>query len=678
MLPSEPHPRTEANRRLTWLAGGIAVWAFCLLAKLISLQVVHHGEYAAMAHQQQEHVVEIPAPRGTIFDRSGQPLAMSVPMDSVFVNPLRVPDLRVASEILSSILSMDRNQLFGRMKWYLDNHRGFMWVKRRISPKESERLRSLKLDWIELQTESQRHYPGGTVAAHVLGSVDREEHGNWGIEAGLDSTLEGIPGTARMLTDVKRRGIESQLDMEPHAGTSITLTIDARIQFAAEKAIARAVEEQHAQTGSVVVMNPYNGEVLALASYPPFDPNKPPHAGEPPQARINHAVSAPFEPGSVFKVMTLSAALETTNLTPDSIINCGNGTITLFGRTIHEAHGGYGAMPMSLVLAKSSNIGAIQIGLRVGQNHLYDYVRRFGFGRRTGIELPAESPGMLRKLSHWQATSLPSVAMGHEVSVTTVQLAQACSIVANGGLLVKPKIILRKGGAAYPSQPPHRVIQPETAITMRRMMEGVVVLPQGTGHRTARLEGYSSGGKTGSAQIYDYAARHYTHSYNASFMGFAPVTNPAIVVVATVNGTHGTAGFGGVAAGPVFRVVAQESLRVLDVPRDLPDTSPNEVAADREPGDAEEDAAIADLADPGAAAEEAREENHQVVAAAQSPAEGPRAPDFQGMTMRAVITEASQKGVQVLLDGSGTARVQEPPPGTILRAGERIRVQFGR
>jgi cell division protein FtsI (penicillin-binding protein 3) len=673
--------RAEANRRLVWLAGVILVWAVCLLAKILFIQVVRHDEYAAQARQQQERVVEIPAPRGTIFDRTGQPIAMSVPMDSIFVNPLRVPDLDVAADILSSILHLDRSQLYGRLKWYLENHRGFMWVKRKVTPEEAERLRSLKLEWIEFQTESQRHYPGGQVAAQVLGSVDREERGNWGIEMSLDTTLEGIPGTARMLTDVKRRGIDARLDTEAHAGTSLTLSIDSRIQFAAEQALAAAARERQAATGSVVVMNPHTGEILAMASYPPFDPNRPPHAGEDPKARINQAVSAPFEPGSVFKVVTLSTALETTNLTPDTIINCGNGAITLFGRTIHEAHRGYGSIPMSLVLAKSSNIGAIQIGLRVGQAKLYEYVRNFGFGQRSEIPLPAESPGMLRRLARWQATSLPSVAMGHEVSVTTVQLARACSVIANGGLLVNPRLILRKGDKVVPIAPPHRILRPETAIKMRQMMEGVIVLPQGTGHRYARLEGYSAGGKTGSAQIYDYAAHHYTHSYNASFMGFAPVTNPAIVVVATVNGTHGgSVGYGGPAAGPVFRAVAQEALRVLDVPKDLPDEPVTNVAGNEKTEEADEDVAIADLADPDAAASEARAENAPVVAAAAPPATvaGPRVPDFQGMSMRRVIATASEKGLEVLLDGSGVARMQQPPAGSILRQGERIRVQFAR
>jgi cell division protein FtsI (penicillin-binding protein 3) len=362
------------------------------------------------------------------------------------------------------------------------------------------------------------------------------------------------------------------METEPRAGADVTLTIDERIQLPAQDAIARAVQDAHAESGSVVVMDPYHGDILAIASYPPFDPNQPPGRGESPTARFNHAVSVPFEPGSVFKVFTLSAALETTTLKPSSMINCHNGSFTMAGRTVHEAHNGFGTIPMEMVLAKSSNIGAIQVGLTVGSTKLYEYVRRFGLGARTGIPLPAESPGMVRKLSKWRTTSLMSVSMGHEVGVTTLQLAQACSAVANGGLLVPPRLLLKKGAVAVPVVAPHRILKPETAITMRQMMEGVVL--NGTGKK-ARLSGYSTAGKTGSAQIFDYATGRYTHSYNASFMGFAPVTNPAIVVVVTLNGTHGTAGFGGAVAAPVFHEVAGEALRVLDVPRDLPDNTPD-------------------------------------------------------------------------------------------------------
>src|SRR6202521_3417136 len=403
------------ERRLTILAALLLVWGAAIFAKLFSLQVLHHQEYVRLARNRQELDLEIPAPRGTIFDRHGQPLAMSVPTESVYVNPLKVPDLGVASQILALVLHLDQPELYGKMTWAYENRRGFLWVKRKIGFNEGQSLRQLGLEWIEIQSESQRHYPNGTLAAQVLGSVDFQEKGNAGIEKALDADLRGRPGHARLLTDVNRRGIDSQLDTEAHAGLPVTLTLDERLQFVAEREIAAAVEAHHAASGSVVVMDPHSGEILALASYPTFNPNLPPQPGENVN-RQNHAISVPFEPGSVFKVMTLSAALETTNLTPESMINCHGGVLKLPGRVIHDSHTGLGIIPMAMVLAKSSNIGAIEVGMRVGQTNLYDYVRRFGFGQKTGIELPAESGGKLRRLAHWGKTSLASISIDRKSS----------------------------------------------------------------------------------------------------------------------------------------------------------------------------------------------------------------------------------------------------------------------
>jgi len=668
------HECQSYSRRLTWLAAGVLLWAGLIFCKLISLQVIHHNDYARLARQQQELKVEIPAPRGPIFDRTGQPLAMSIPMESVYVNPLRVPDLGVASHLLGRILNLDAGVLRNRMRLAYERHSGFLWVDRKVSKTEAEQLRSLHLEWVEFQTESQRHYPNGSLAAHVLGSVDHEERGNAGIEMSLDRDLRGRAGAEMMLTDVKRRGIDSQLSSQAHAGMALTLTIDSRIQFAAEREIAKAVQLQHARTGSVVVMNPNNGEILALANYPSFDPNQPPKPGENPASRFDLAVSVPFEPGSVFKVVTLSAALETTSLRPDSPINCGNGVLRLPGRVIHEAHHGFGTLAMHEVLERSSNIGAIQIGLRVGPQNMYEYARRFGFGSPIGLRLPAESGGLFRRLDRWGKTSLASIAMGHEVSTTTIQLARACAAIANGGLLVRPKLILKEGDLPTPTEPARRILRPQTAITMRQMMEGVVISKHGTG-RKARLEGYSTGGKTGTAQIFDVKAHRYTHQYNASFMGFAPVTNPALVIVVTVNGTSGAAGYGAGASGPVFKAVATEALRVLDVPKDLP-----EAAA--EPDDASpaetNDLAIVELEspEPNIMEEVAAQQNQAVAAPAVEG--GPKVPNFRGKTMRAVVEEATALGIPVQFDGSGTARAQVPPPGSAVRAGERVRVQFRR
>jgi cell division protein FtsI (penicillin-binding protein 3) len=415
-------------------------------------------------------------------------------------------------------------------------------------------------------------------------------------------------------------------------------------------------------------MDPSTGEILALASYPAFDGNQPVSSEQDLANRINHAVSAPFEPGSVFKVITVTAALETTPLRPETVIPCGRGRINLFGRVIHD-HDSYAALPVSEVLAKSSNIGAIQIALRTGERNLLDYVRRFGFGRATGIPLPAESAGKVRDLENWGRSSIGSVAMGHELSVTTVQLAQAISVVANGGLLMKPRLVLRRQKPGQKPEmdvvePPRRVVRPETAITMRQMMEGVVL--HGTG-KLARMDGYTAGGKTGSAQIFDPNCGCYKHVYNSSFAGFAPVGNPAIVVVVTINGAPE---FGGAVAAPVFRAVATAALRLLDVPKDLPDAPPPR--EDEPVGFA--DLAIADLGSPAALLPEPG------IPASGGVFElwGPKVPDFSGKTMRTVLEESAALGLPVEVAGSGIVRGQAPPAGSILPHGERVRLQFAR
>ncbi len=684
----------RVDKRLGWLVCVILLWSGLILARLVMLQVVRHDDYLRLARKAQEIEVKIPPARGSIFDSNGRLLAMSTRLDSVFVNPLKVPDIDVASDILSRILNVDRKELCSRMEAALDRDQGYLVVKARISPEESDRLRDLKLGWIGLERQTQRHYPNDTMAAHLLGSVNFGEQGNGGIEMGLEETLRGQPGSEFVLTDVKRRFIERRPGKEARPGTSITLTIDQRIQFALERELAKAVENAHGETGSAVAMDPNTGRIYGMASYPFFDPNTKPAAGERPTNRFNHAVSVPFEPGSVYKVITLTAGLEAAHLTPDTIINCGNGAITLFGRTVHESHfHGYGSIPMVLVLAKSSNIGAIQVGMRVGQPNLYKYSQLFGVGERTGIELPAESKGRLRK--KWEKTSLASVSIGHEVMVTTLQLARACSVIANGGRLVKPSLVLRRGSENVPVVTPVPVLKPETAMTMRQMMEAVVL--KGTGTK-ARLDGYTSAGKTGTGKIPDPVTHRYTHFYNATFMGFAPVNNPAIVVVVTVNRTRL---MGADASAPAFKAIAEEALRILNVPKDpllvAADTTKKASAEKLE----EDDALIAELARDGAPAAEEDEEapavpvvaqaatpGGPVVAQAVAPAgpvvaqavvpAGPKVPNFHGKSMRAVVEEASEKGLSVLLDGSGIARMQQPPPGSVLRPGERIRVQFAR
>lgn len=656
----------QAIKRVQYLLRFLLVWAVLIVGRLVQLQIFQHDDYRHQALNQQERLVEVQAARGRILDRERQPLAMSILADSVCINPLRVPDLTVAAEILSKILKLDAASLLEKMQLAAADQRGFMWVKRRISEEESRSLRSLNLEWIEFRSEYQRVYPNGPLAAHVVGNVDFDQNGNAGIEQSFNDTLEGHDGEMRVMTDVRQNGFGSQVSNKPLPGRDVVLTIDTRIQRLAEQELAKTILLHRCKTGSIVVLNPKTGDVLAMASYPPFDPNVPVQPNQELNARTNQAITVPFEPGSVFKVVTLATALETTRLRRESPINCGNGSITLFGRTVHEDHR-FGMLSMEDVLVHSSNVGAIRIGMTIGAPTLYEYVRKFRFGQRTGIPLPGESPGLLHKLKAWQPTSIGSVPMGHEITVTTLQLAQACAIVANNGFYVRPRITLDT-----PVADPVTVIKPETAITMRQMMESVVL--RGTG-RNARLTQYTGGGKTGTAQIVDLKTHRYTHFYNSSFMGFAPVSNPRVVVVVTANGASGHMGFGAEVSAPVYKEVATTALRMLDVPPDL--------LQDERPSDDKKvdtnDLAIADLGnppnlDPDADASEAS----QTTPAPPQPADalqiGPKVPNFRGMSARAVMEQSSSLGIPVEFVGSGLVRTQHPAPGHVLPLGERVRV----
>lgn len=634
------------------------------------MQVLHHQKYVTLARRQQEQNLTIRPPRGYIYDRYHVPLAISVPVDSVFVNPLRLADISVAAELLASVLNLNQAKLEQDLRTAANDHRGFMWVKKKISFDESRRLRDLKVDWIEFQPESVRAYPDGDTAAHLLGGVYKEEEGFAGVEKYFDSILRGEAGKENAVVGVGRRVLDSQTEKPMQPGQSLTLTIDSRIQSIAEREIKAAVEKHHARSGTVIAMNPSTGEIYALANFPTYNPAEPPKRGDDPMARLNLGVQVPFEPGSIFKVMTLSAALESTNLTPESPINCLGGVLRLPGRVIHEAHGGYGVLTMREVLEKSSNIGAIQIGTRVGREKMYEYVRRFGFGGPTGVTLPAESSGKLRKLERWGTTSLASISMGQEVSATSIQLARACSVIANGGKLIQPHLVLKRGDTPEKFDEGKRIIRPETANTMKSIMEGVVL--RGTARNTVKVPGYTVAGKTGTAQIFDVKTHHYTHTYNASFMGFSPINNPAIVIVVTVNGTSGSAGYGGSASGPVFSTIAAEALRILGVPKELPEPPAKDDmlhAKKIEKPDPEEanDVAIAGL-----------DEDEPNIMEDDDSATGPRVPNFRGKTVREVMALASQRGVPVVMAGAGTVNYQMPLPGEVLLPGQKVKVKLVR
>ncbi len=675
--------RVEAARRLRLLVRLVLLWAAILILRLFYLQIVQHDQYLHQALSQQGKTLDIKPSRGTILDRNGRRLAMSLPVDSVYVNPLQLKNPDVASSILGDFLQLDKAELAGRIRSAVAANKGFLWVKRKITPEEAQRLRALKFEWIGIAAESRRYYPFETLAAHILGGVNPDDDGIDGIEAKLNEDLAGSPGSVRLSTDVQQRSFASEVIGTPaQPGRDLRLTIDSRIQYIAEQALKKAIIAHHCKDGSVIVMDPNTGDILALANYPTYDPNVPPKHGDDKAARLNLAVSVPFEPGSVFKIVTVSSALETTNLRPETIINCGGGQMTLFGRVIHDDRSDrYASLSMADVLAHSSNIGAINIGLKVGKENLYKYIKAFGFGSKPGLPLSGESAGMVHSLPRWQATSIGSVAMGHEVSVTVLQLAQACSTIANGGFRVKPHLLTNE-----PKEQGERVIRPETAILMRQMMEGVNL--RGTGRLYAQIPGYTSGGKTGTAQMVDPDTGKYTNFNNASYMGFAPVANPRIVVVVCAHGSSGVEGHGAQVAAPVFSTVAGATLRILEIPQDLPETLPVVNASAKTDVD---DMAIADLGQSSSsvplplASEEASFDDasfggrRTFLETAQSDRSiGPTVPDFTNKTMREVIETSNRLGIPVDFTGNGLARAQFPVSGSSLASGQHVQVRFGR
>ena len=399
--------------------------------------------------------------------------------------------------------------------------------------------------------------------------MDTDQKGLGGIEYSLDDRIRTEGGRRYILADAHRKALDSS-DRPPQDGQSVVLTIDQNIQHIAETELDAAIAETHALSGTVIVEDPSNGELLAVANWPSFNPNA--AGSSPADARMDRAISALYEPGSVFKIVTLSAAIDQGITRPDEVVDCQNGAIYIAGHRIRD-HKAYGDLTVAQILKYSSDVGAIKIGLRLGAPKLYDYINAYGFGQPTGVDLPGESKGMLRRLQNWTPVSVGSISMGQEIGVTPMQILTAMSAIANGGLIVRPHVVkdLRRGDAVVvPEQPaPRRVIRATTAATMRQMLEGVV-LTGGTGVR-AHLDGYTAAGKTGTAQKFDPATGRYSMSqYIASFVGFAPLNSPAIAVLVQLDSPVGPHEGGDVAA-PVFQRVAQQVLEYLNVlNRDMP------------------------------------------------------------------------------------------------------------
>jgi cell division protein FtsI (penicillin-binding protein 3) len=554
------------NTRLYLLGAILLFWCAAICGRLVYLQIFRYGSFVKQAEHQQQREIPLSAKRGVIYDRAGHELAMSVLVDSAFAVPTEVKDLPTAVSLITRITGEDHNVVLADCR----NHKTFCWVARKADDETIERIKSLNLQGIHFQKEPKRFYPARDLAAQVVGTVGMEDSGQSGIEHAFDDELRGRAGKMFISVDARRQWF-SDVEKQPEPGDSLVLTIDKNIQYIAEKELDQAIHDTQAIAGTVIVENPHTGEILALANRPTFNPNL--RKQITPGALTNRAVSYVYEPGSTFKLVTISAALEEKLTNPDEVFDCQMGSIVYNGMRIRDSKP-HGLLPVWGVLAESSDVGAIKIALRLGEDRFYKYIRAFGFGQQTGIELPGETRGLTKPVSRWSKVSIAAISMGQEIGISPLQLAGLVSTFANDGVWVAPRIIAGKvepqgapQSVAFHPGTSRRVISSYTAAEMRSMMQKVVL--EGTG-RKAILEGYTAAGKTGTAQKVDPATGAYSKTkYIGSFAGFAPMNNPQIVVAVILDSAVGLHQ-GGQVSAPVFRRVAQQVLEYLHTPHDLP------------------------------------------------------------------------------------------------------------
>jgi cell division protein FtsI (penicillin-binding protein 3) len=557
--------RNGTNLRLYLLAGVFVFWCSAICARLVYLQVFRYGSFQQRAQHQQQRTEEVSARRGIIYDRQGRELAMSINVDSVFAVPSEMPKPASTISLVARITKQDPRELLAKC----EAAKTFCWLARKPDPEISARIRSLNLRGVYFQKESKRYYPKSELAAQVLGYVGMDDAGLSGIEREYENELHGRPGQMLISVDARKKWFGS-VEKQPEPGQNVVLTIDEKIQYIAERELETAMEQTKAIAGTVVVENPRTGEILALANRPTFNPNLSKEIK--PERLKNHAVSDVYEPGSTFKMVTIAGALEEKVTNPNEVFDCQMGAIVYNGMRIRDSRP-HGLLTVSDVLAESSDVGSIKIGLRLGEDRFYKYIRGFGFGQQTGIELPGETRGLTKPVSRWSKVSIAAISMGQEIGITPLQLAGLVSTMANDGVYAAPRIT---AATIQPQSAPqtvafhpvneHRVISSLTAAQMRQMMQGVVL--HGTGTK-AKLIGYTSAGKTGTGQKVDPATHAYSRTkYVASFAGFAPINDPAITVVVVLDSPVGLHQ-GGQVSAPVFNRIAQQVLEYLHTPHDI-------------------------------------------------------------------------------------------------------------
>ena len=640
--------RRTIHARLLVGAAIFVLWAVGIQARLLFLQVHKHEALQARAENQSARTMDISAKRGDILDRYGRVLAYSVDADSVYGVPSEIENADDTASKLCAALTdcapKEREAIAGRLR----QKRAFVYVRRRVTPPQAVRITELDLDGIGFIKEDRRFYPKKQLAAQLLGFVGVDNKGLAGIEAAYDSQISGALGRLLYQTDARGRAF-SRLERPPTAGATVELTIDEYLQHVAERELRDAVASNRAAAGTVIIMAPKTGEILALANEPTFNPNT--FSTASPERRRNRAVQDIYEPGSTFKVVTASAAIEERVMGVDDLINVSGGQIRFGARVIHDTHD-YGSLSFTDVMVKSSNVGAIKIGLTLGAERLGRYVRRFGFGRALSPDFPGETTGIVWDPQKLDTSALASMSMGYQVGVTPLQMVTAVSSVANGGDLIQPRVVraLIRDGKRTEVKPVvlGRSISGDTAATLTTIMEQIVERGTAT---YAQVDGYTIAGKTGTAAKL-VNGRYSNSDYYASFVAFLPSRNPVAAIIVVIDSPHAHGYYGGPIAGPVFQRIAQATLRHLGVAPTLNAPPPVLVArasdrTDIQPVRSQRDAAIVHV----------------------GTADARDIPDVRGLSAREALRVLTSIGLTAHLTGVGVVASQSPAPGTPIEPG---------
>ena len=552
------------NRRIVLLAGVFMILLAIALGRAVWLQAVRGPELAAIALRQHRETVVVPAGRGTIFDRNGEPLAIGRQATTVYANPRQVDNPRALTLAIGKTLQAEPGAVYPLL---VDRSRGFVYVERKADPLKAEQLEKLGFAGLGFYPEELRTYPQGPVAAQVLGFAGLDNKGLEGLERSLEKVLAGRPGSQTIVKDPFGRALDVVSTRAETPGRNVRLTIDKQVQANAEEVLQETVRRWGASAASAIVMDPYTGSVLAMAVAPRFNANRFPTTRA--DRRRNRAVTDTYEPGSTFKLVAIAAALEEGVVSPTTAFRLPP-TLKVADRVIHESHTrGTQRMTVKQIVEYSSNIGTITIAQHLGEGRMASWIDRFGFGRETGIDFPGESPGFALPLEEWSGSTIGTVPIGHGIAVTPIQMARAYAAIANGGVLVRPRLIDRIDGRPVAGSQRRRIVSRTVSERMLGMLKGVVV--EGTG-REAAIPGYTVAGKTGTAAKIDPDGRYSTSRYVASFIGLVPATKPRLVIMVMVDEPRGNF-YGGVVAAPAFREIARFNLQHFEVPPDAPQTA---------------------------------------------------------------------------------------------------------